>query len=228
MSLTPEDAAELVSLCDQVSRDLRAYDDGVPYDQLQIGTRIATIVEPLLVNDDLVPELRKVVPATALHKLKRAIGTLRGAHSYTRGEAHRQYGEAVSIVKNGLQRLVQTQAATAEVAAVTVAIEDAATEPNRLKPGRESSRTLSASNDDPPSSARIARVLHILKDGSDQERLDALRQLNGLHPNDRGALANILRRHLNGDFSAGTEDNFARLSVRRSGWRRSGPGCSAR
>jgi hypothetical protein len=209
MSLTPEDAAELVSLCDQVSRDLRAYDDGVPYDKLQIGTRLATIVEPLLVNDDLVPEFRKVVPATALHKLKRAIGTLRGARSYTQGEAHRQYGEAVSIVKNGLQRLVQTQAVTAEVAAVTVAIEDAATEPNRLKPGRESSRTLGASNDDPPSSARIARVLHILKDGSDQERLDALRQLNGLQPNDRGALANILRRHLHGDFSAGTEDNFA-------------------
>src|SRR5262249_21347266 len=56
---------------------------------------------------------------------------------------------------------------------------------------------------------RIAHVLHILKDGSDRERLDALRQLGGLHANDRGALAYILRRHLRGDFAVGTEDNFA-------------------
>lgn len=70
-------------------------------------------------------------------------------------------------------------------------------------------RQLSATNNEPPTSARIAHILHILKDGSDRERLDALRQLSGLHANDRGAFADILRWHLRGDFAVGAEDNFA-------------------
>lgn len=93
--------------------------------------------------------------------------------------------------------------------AIRAASEDSGAEPERPESDRESSQTPNSSNDGLPTSARIAHMLHILKDGSDRERLDALRQINGLHHNDRGALAYILRRHLRGDFAVGTEDNFA-------------------
>lgn len=93
--------------------------------------------------------------------------------------------------------------------AIRVAVEDSRLEANFSDTHHEPSQTLVDSDDDRPTSARIARVLHILKDGSDQERLDALRQLNGFHANDRGTLAHKLRRHLHGDFAVGTEENFA-------------------
>ncbi|MGQ3054121.1 MAG: P-loop NTPase fold protein [Roseateles sp.] len=100
-----------------------------------------------------------------------------------------------------------------KLAQLVQAIREANGSTNELDPlsrvGREPSLAPNASPDEPPTSARIAHVLHILKDGSDRERLDALRQLGGLHANDRGALAFILRRHLRGDFAVGTEDNFA-------------------
>ncbi|SFF22142.1 TIGR02391 family protein [Paracidovorax wautersii] len=104
-------------MCDRVSEDLRRYDKGVPYDELKIGTTFATIVEPMIANDDLVPELRKVVPATAIHALKRAIRSVSGTTSYSQGTAEQAYGNAVAIMKGALQRLVQAQTATAEVAA---------------------------------------------------------------------------------------------------------------
>lgn len=100
-----------------------------------------------------------------------------------------------------------------KLAQLVQAIREANGSPNELDPlsraGREPSLASNASSGEPPTSARISHVLHILKDGSDRERLDALRQLGGLHANDRGALAYILRRHLRGDFAVGTEDNFA-------------------
>lgn len=100
-----------------------------------------------------------------------------------------------------------------KLARLVQAIREANESPNEVDPlswtGREPSLASNASSDEPPTSARIAHVLHILKDGSDRERLDALRQLSSLHANDRGALAYILRRHLRGDFAVGTEDNFA-------------------
>lgn len=100
-----------------------------------------------------------------------------------------------------------------KLAQLVQAIRKANESPNEMEPrsrtGPESSLTSNVSSEEPPTSARIAHVLHILKDGSDRERLDALRQINSLHANDRGALAHILRRHLRGDFAVGTEDNFA-------------------
>lgn len=124
MSMTPEDAAELISLCDRASEDLRRYDRGVPYEELQIGTILSTIIEPMIANDELVPELRKVIPATAILPLKRAIGIAKGAASYSRGTAEKQYGGAVALIKNALQWLAKAQAATAEVA-----VENAASGP---------------------------------------------------------------------------------------------------
>jgi len=100
-----------------------------------------------------------------------------------------------------------------KLAQLVQAIREANDSPNELDPlsrtGSESFRTSNASSDEPPTSARIVHMLHILKDGSDRERLDALRQLRALHVNDSGALAYMLRRHLRGDFAVGTEDNFA-------------------
>lgn len=100
-----------------------------------------------------------------------------------------------------------------KLAQLVQAIRNANESTNEMEPlsrtGRESSLTSNASADEPSTSARIAHVLHILKDGSDRERLDALRQLNSLHANDCGALAYMLRRHLRSDFAVGTEDNFA-------------------
>lgn len=100
-----------------------------------------------------------------------------------------------------------------KLAQLVQAIREANDSPNEMDPlfrtGSESSRTSNASSDEPPTSARIVHVLHILKDGSDRERLDVLRQLRALNVNDSGALAYMLRRHLRGDFAVGTEDNFA-------------------
>lgn len=121
MTMTVEDAAELISLCDRVSDDLRKFDKGIPYDELQIGTTLATIAEPMIANDDLVPELRNVVPATAIRALKHAIRSVRGASSYSRGQAEQEYGDAVAIITDALQRLVQAQEATSKSAAEKVA-----------------------------------------------------------------------------------------------------------
>lgn len=100
-----------------------------------------------------------------------------------------------------------------KLAQLVQAIREANESPNEMEPlsrsGRDSSLTSNVRSDEPLTSARIAHVLHILKDGSDRERLDALRQLNSLHANDRSAVAYILRRHLRGDFAVGTEENFA-------------------
>lgn len=119
--MTPEDATELISLCDVVSENLRRFDQGAPFDQLKIATTLATIVEPMIANDDLVPELRRVVPATAVLRLKQAIGSVRGATSYSQGKAEQQYGDGVATLRNALQRLVDAQAADADVPAANAA-----------------------------------------------------------------------------------------------------------
>lgn len=93
--------------------------------------------------------------------------------------------------------------------AIRSAVQNTGAEPERSESDRMSAQASSDANMDHPTSVRLAQLLHILKDGSDRERLDALRQITGLHTNDRGALAHILRRHLRGDFAVGTEDNFA-------------------
>lgn len=124
--MTPEDATELISLCDRVSEDLRRFDTGVPFEELQIGTTFATIVEPMIANEDLVPELRKVVPATEMLVLKRAIGSVRGPTSYSRGKAEQRYEGAVAAIRGALQRLAQTQAAAPEVAPVSATSDSAA------------------------------------------------------------------------------------------------------
>lgn len=127
MSMTPEDAAELISLCDRASEDLRRFDRGAPYEELQIGTTLSTIIEPMIANDELVPELRKVIPAAKMRPLKCAIGIARGATTYSKGTAEQKYGDAVATIKDALQRLAEAQAATAEVA-----VEDAASDPLAL------------------------------------------------------------------------------------------------
>lgn len=114
--MTPDDAIELIGLCDRVLEDLRRYDKGVPFEELQIGTTFATIVTPMLANDDVVPELRRVVPATALLGLKRAIGSVRGPTSYSPGKGEQKYGDAVATIRNALQRLARTQPDAAEAA----------------------------------------------------------------------------------------------------------------
>lgn len=58
-------------------------------------------------------------------------------------------------------------------------------------------------------SARVEQLLHILKDGSDRGRLEALKQIDGLGLADRSAFADVLRLQLTGPFAVGTEDNFA-------------------
>lgn len=65
-----------------------------------------------------------------------------------------------------------------------------------------------SSLDDIPISGRVAQLLHIFKDGSNRDRRDALRQIQGLHANDHAALAHILRRHLRSDFAVETESDF--------------------
>lgn len=117
MSLTPQDAVELISLCDKASEDLRKFDQGVSYRELHIGRTFATITEPLKANNDLVHELRNVVPATALLALKRAIGQLSVGAMLSRGQAEQAYAHPIAVLKEALLRLTQTQAANAEAEA---------------------------------------------------------------------------------------------------------------
>ncbi|KQW43294.1 MULTISPECIES: TIGR02391 family protein [unclassified Roseateles] len=105
--MNADDAAELIALCDQVSEDLERFDQGGP---LSVGSKFATIIEPLMVGNELIPELRRVISATDVFGLKGAIRGLQGSTTYSQGRAAHDYGHAIATIKNALQRLASTQA----------------------------------------------------------------------------------------------------------------------
>ncbi|MBU9641077.1 hypothetical protein [Burkholderia gladioli] len=102
--MTPQDAVNLIELCDRAINDLKRFDGGAKYKDLQIVNTFQTIVAPLLSAGELIPELRKTVPSTELFNLKKCIFGLQGANSFQGGKAEYQYADAVRYIKNALER----------------------------------------------------------------------------------------------------------------------------
>ncbi|MFP3604658.1 hypothetical protein [Paraburkholderia sp. SIMBA_053] len=102
--MTPQDAVSLIELCDRAINDLKRFDGGTDYKNLQIANTFQTIVAPLLSAGELIPELRQTVPSTELFNLKKSVFGLQGASTFNGGRAQQQYADAVLYVKNALER----------------------------------------------------------------------------------------------------------------------------
>ncbi|WP_051975186.1 hypothetical protein [Cupriavidus necator] len=102
--MTPQDAVSLIELCDRAINDLKRFDGGTDYSNLQIATTFRTIVAPLLSGDELIPELRQAIPSTELFNLKRSVFALQGATSFINGQAQQQYATAVLNIKVALEQ----------------------------------------------------------------------------------------------------------------------------
>jgi len=102
-TMTPQDLASLIELCDRATNDLRRFDGGADYKTLQIARTFNTIVAPLIFGSDLSPELREAVPSTELFNLKSSVFALRNASSFTGRRGKQNYGPHVLNVKTALE-----------------------------------------------------------------------------------------------------------------------------
>jgi hypothetical protein len=103
--MTPQDCESLIQLCDKAIADLRRFDEGGSYANLQIGRTLQTIIEPLLSNGEILPELRQAIPAVELLELKRSVFALKGTLSFTQRSALQRFGGEVTTVRSALEKV---------------------------------------------------------------------------------------------------------------------------
>lgn len=105
--MTSEDATELIGLCDRAIGDLKRFDTGTSYTELQIAGTFRTIVEPLLQGGDLEHEFRRTIPAADRWNLKAGIAKLKNGNEFPHGKAFQTYSDSVLDVKRALERYVE-------------------------------------------------------------------------------------------------------------------------
>jgi hypothetical protein len=107
-----EDSTDLIDLCEQIIDDLKRFDSGTSYENLQIATKFGILVAPLLSGSELVPELRQSVPATKLALLQRSVSIIKNAQTFSLGAAQGQYGRDIFNIKASIEEYKRKKTAT--------------------------------------------------------------------------------------------------------------------
>lgn len=104
--MSPEDLEALIALCGLALTDLERYDEGTPYETLQIGTTFQRLATPLVSGGELVPAFRSALPIVRQHDVWRSVRHLQTAAAFTKGASVQRYGSEVRVVREALEGLL--------------------------------------------------------------------------------------------------------------------------
>lgn len=115
--MTPEDAVQLIEVCDRALADLERFDKGTDYGELHLAESFRSIVEPMLLGDDLDADFRRATPALQHGKIRSSIGKLRNGRSFSPGKASQEYGDSIQLLREALERFLKRASEAAPAAA---------------------------------------------------------------------------------------------------------------